>query len=166
MKKLLVLTIASLTLFSCSQTPEVNYECSDYITKKDWKVMTNKNDNSEILFYNLDHKILLNDKFPSSTDSTKVTAIFDSKQFGKLPQPTELHGMIYKSLLNSHSSCKHKGTFKPYEINLLFMDGDSTLSIKVDFLASNAYGTPGELHGTYLYDTKTYKLKNEFVTEY
>ena len=128
--------------------------------------MTNKDDASEILFYNLEHKVSLKDKFPSSTDSTKITAIFDKDNFKHLPPPNQLHGMIYESLLKSHSACKNKGTFKPYEINLMFMDGDSTLTVKVDFFASNAYGTPGELHGTYYYDTKTYELKKDYVTEY
>ena len=157
--------MVSIVLFSCNEKPKVNYECSDYITNKDWKLSLNKNEDS-VVFYNLEHNISLKDKFPSSTDSTKLTAMFYSEQFTKLPPPIELHNMIYKSLLSSHSSCKHGGTFKPYEINLMFMDGDSTLSIKVDFFASNAYGTPGELHGTYYYDSKTYKLKKEYVLEY
>jgi hypothetical protein len=155
----------SMVLFSCNEKPKVNYECSDYITNKDWKLSLNKNEDS-IMFYNLEHNISLKDKFASSTDSTKISAMFYSEQFSKLPPPSELHGMIYESLLKSHSSCKHGGTFKPYEINLMFMNGDSTLSIKVDFFASNAYGTPGELHGYFKYDSKTYKLIDDNILEY
>ena len=165
MKKLLVFSMVLVSFVSCKETPKVNYECSDYIKNKDWKLSLNKNEDS-IVFYNLEHNISLKDKFASSTDSTKITAMFYSEQFSKLPPPNQLHGMIYESLLKSHSACKNKGTFKPYEINLMFMDGDSTLTVKVDFFASNAYGTPGELHGTYYYDTKTYELKKDYVTEY
>jgi hypothetical protein len=165
MKKLALFTMLLSLFVSCKQTPQVNYECPEYFTKKDWKTTTNKNGDS-ILLYSLDHNISLKKQFPSSTDSTKFTTLLYSEQFNKLPPQNELYLMVYESLLKSHSACKHGGTFKPYEVNLMFMDGDSTLSIKVDFFASNSYGTPGELHGTYKFDTKTYNLKDDYVTEY
>ena len=165
MKKLVLFTMLVSLFASCTQKPQISYECPDYFTKKDWKTTTNKNGDS-ILLYSLEHNISLKKDFPSSTDSTKFTTFLYSEQFNKLPPPNELHFMIYESLLKSHSACKHKGTFQPYEVNLMFMDGDSTLSIQVDFFASNSYGTPGELHGRYKFDSKTYKLKDDYVTEY
>ena len=160
-----MITLISFTIISCSKNkPEVNYVCSDYIAKENWDLSLNKTQDT-IVLYSLNHKISVKDDFPSAVDSTKVTTILSAEKFSKLPPPIELHSMIYKSLLSSHSACKHKGTFRPYEISIGFLDNDSTISIQVDFFASNAYGTPGELRGIYLYDSKTYKLKDELVGE-
>jgi hypothetical protein len=168
MKKVILLailaTVSIASFIGCGKSkPEVNYECSGYFTKDDWKLTLNKNGDS-VVFYDVEKNISLRKDFPSSTDSTKFKISFlDKDGFAKLPPGDELRLMMYRSLLSSKSSCKNEGTFKPFEINTSFIKGDSVLLIKVDFFAANAYGTPGELSGWFQYDSKTYKLIEENV---
>ena len=170
MKKVLLLailaTVSIASFTGCGKSkPEVNYECSGYFTKDDWKVTLDKSDS--VMFYDVEKNISLRKDFPSSTDSTKFKISFLNKDdFSKLPPGDELRLMLYRSLLSSKSGCKNEGTFKPYEISISFLEGDSTdriMLIKTDFFASNAYGTPGELTGYFQYDPKTYKLIKESI---
>ena len=161
----LLFILVTMGFYSCGTTPKVDYECTDYFTKNDWDLTTNKSGDT-ILFYNINKNISLKNDFPSAVDSTKFSMTLYSEQFNKLPTPDVFSKMLHEVLFKSKLSCKNQGTYKPYEINTMFTDGDSTINIKVDFFASNAYGTPGELHGYYKYDSKTYKLIDENVMEY
>jgi hypothetical protein len=172
MKKVFLLailaTVSIVTFTSCGKSkPKVDYECSGYFSSDDWKITLDKKDS--VMFYDVEKNISLRKDFPSSTDSTKFKISFLTKEdFPKLPPGDELRLMLYRSLLSSKSGCKNEGTFKPYEINISFLEDDSigrAMLIKIDFFASNAYGTPGELHGYFKYDPKTYKLIYESVSE-
>lgn len=168
MKKLLLVSLfAAVTafFFSCKSTPEVEYECSNYFTKKDWEITTNKSGDS-IFIYGINKNISLKSYFPNLSDSTKFSMMLYSEQYKKLPPPTVFSDMLRESLFKSKQACKNQATFKPYELSTTFMDGDSTITISVDFLASNSFGTPGELHATYTYDSQSFKLLDEYVIEY
>ena len=165
MKKVsMVLLLSLITMVGCKETDkkiEVNYECSDYFTKDDWEVFTTLNRDT-ILSYSIDKNIMVNKKFPSATDSVNFTMNLDSSEFKKLPPELNFHLMIYQSLLSAKSNCKHEGTFRPFNIKVYYTD-DNLWIINVEFFASNAYGTPGELNGYFTFDPKTYKMIKELV---
>jgi hypothetical protein len=149
---------------SCKSKPSAEYECEGYITKKDWE-LTLSSAKDSILIYGINKKISLKSDFPSAKDSTKFIMELFAEQYKKLPPSNDLYQMIYKSLQKSKSACKHAGTFNPFEINTYFTEGDSTITIKVDYFASNAYKTPSELRGYFEFDSKTYEMKDENVFE-
>ena len=166
MKKLLVFSMLSMVLFSCSSNskPIANYECKDYFTNSDWDLTYNKTEDT-ILYYTLDKNVSVKKDFQSATDSVKIKMSFDSEGFKKLPPQDTLRHKIWTSLLDSKYECKHIGTYRPYEVTINLLDNDSTLLIKVNFFASNAYGTPGELTSYYQFDSKTYKEKKRFTID-
>lgn len=137
---------------------EVNYECPGYFTKDDWQVLS-KGDT--VLSYLIDRNIMLNKKFPSATDSVNIVMELDEEQFKKLPSELNLSSMIYKALLRAKSNCNYSGTFRPTRLAIHYIHDRNMWMMLLDFYASNAYGTAGELHGLFEFDSKTYQMIDE-----
>jgi hypothetical protein len=162
MKKLLLgalLLLSTLSLVSCN---DVNYEIDGYFTNSDWKshdeIVNKKNDT----YYSIDTKINIKNEFYSVKDDVKFRIIdLTEKKISLLPKQDKLKKIIISSLEKCKSNCKNDATFDPKEISISV--NDKSLDINITFLASNSYGTPGELHGYFTYDIKTNKLLSELV---
>jgi hypothetical protein len=164
MKKLLVLTMVSVVLFSCGKkTPTTDYECIGYFTKDKWTISTNK-EGDTITGYSLNTKFMVNDNFPSATDSVKLWMILTDDEFKSLPKPSDFSNMIFKALLEAKSNCKNEGTFRPFDL-WVYPTEDKKLKMNLKFYASNAYGTPGELNGYFTFNPKTNELTESNVFE-
>ena len=162
---MVVITLIAMT--SCGTKPKVNYNIPDYVQESDWKLTSDKKTDSVIL-YQVDKKIKLDDKyFPSASDSVRFSLMLNKENFKQLPDANVLRDEIFKSLLKSQSECMHSATFNPKNISFYIGDDEKTkkktLVITIEFFASNAYGTPGELHGYFTYDLKTLKLIDSLV---
>jgi hypothetical protein len=157
MKKLLMFSMASMVLFSCGKnTPTTDYECVGYFTKDKWSLSTNKAGDT-ITSYSLNTKFMVNDNFPSATDSVKLWMMLSDSEFKSLPKPTDFRNMIFKVLLESKSNCKNEATFRPYDL-WVYPTEDKKLKMTLKFYASNAYGTPDELTGYFKFNPITNEL--------
>lgn len=162
MKKLLVVAISLIAIVSCSNKkvkPVVDYSINGYVEPKDWTVMRDSLDS--ISTYMVDKKIVLDkDIFVGAVDSVRFTTFLSKENFNKLPNSDTLSSKIFTSLLGAKYSCVHTATFKPTKIEVSVSDwkGTPTYWVSIDFLASNAYGTPGEMTGDFMYDLKTHEL--------
>jgi hypothetical protein len=171
MKKILVVAIAliaSVFIYSCKSSknkkPELDYAVDGYVQTYDWKYLKSKSDS--IISYDVRKKIAVEKKyFPGSTDS--ITLYVKPENLKNLPNPDTLRNKLFNSLLDSKYSCSHPATFNPQEIKISFTDweGKDCYWIQIKFLASNSYGTPGELEGHYFYDIKTNKLVTSSVMD-
>ena len=162
-----MVAITSIALMSCGSKPKVNYNIPDYVVESDWKLSTNKETDSVVL-YQVDKKIKLDEKyFPSVKDSVTFSFMLNNDKFKKLPNPNSLRSEIFKCLLESQSACMRSATFDPKNISFYIGEDEKTkqetLVISVVFFASNAYGTPGELRGYFTYDLKTMKLIDSLI---
>jgi hypothetical protein len=169
MKKVFLVTVIAVSLLSCSG-PSVDYEVNGFISKKDWKVSTDKNDESKITYYSIDKKLWMKNDFENATDSVSLSVGMNPEDFKILPskETSILMGMLSESLSKSKYSCKNPATFKPKSISVYVSEDEKTkdksLMVSVRFLASNSFGVPGELTGYFEYDPKkNYVLKEETV---
>lgn len=159
-KRILVLLLLTTILTSCEKKPDIDVEAKGYFNKSDWKISERgpKFDvNKDVDTYYIEKKIILKEDFQNATDSVKLSIYEMNKtEIKNLPL---LETILYKSLLDCKYACNNTATFKPLKI-VIFNSDKNELYINIDFLASNAYGTPGELKGNFVYDYKTKKIKS------
>ena len=180
MKKLIMTSLLALvaiaTIQSCSDSsaaaksgPKLSYDCGDYFSKDDWELSYNASGDT-ITNCEIDKKFLLkSDLFRSAKDSIEIGMNLTKAEFDRLPPQGELRMMITKSLIESKYGCKNEATFNPFKISIGFITDDETkkesLYIITEFLASNAYGTPGELKGYFKFDLKSLAMTHNSVME-
>lgn len=151
----------------------VNYNVGEYIEEKDWengflgpfdRYRWDVGGIDSVGLIRVDKKIKLEETyFPGAKDSVNLKFQVSSEYFNSLPNPDSLSNAIFECLLKSRYACKNPATFIPKEIWLYVGESkdssEADFSIHIDFLASNAFGVPGMMKGSYRFDPKTMKLK-------
>jgi hypothetical protein len=163
MKKLLLgtlLLLSTLAFVSCQ--PELNYECSGYFHKEDWKIVSDFKKTKDTL-WGLNKKIKLD--YNKDSDSTTIDILpIQKNELSTLPNSGKLKSLINSALIECKYSCNNPETFNPKSISIYPKFGDKKdFYMSIYFNASNSYGVPGELHGSFTYDSKSFKLKDKFI---
>ncbi len=144
MKKLFLIAFACLFI-ACNQAKSSKEKSSTSDSRKLEMVNTFKVDNGH-------------------NEKVEVNCFLYDELFNKFTYE-EAMALLNTASLEAEYSCKHTPTYVPKTFHV--MAKHDSISVGVDFEASNAYGTPNKLTGTFTYlkQNGKYVLVDHYVLE-